>query len=126
MKIWIVRLFDFAVVGTVGMIIDFGITWILRDMMKLNEYVSNAIGFSAAVVCNFLLNKYWTFHDLRTLSILQFSKYLIISLFGLLLNSIFLYILHKNWRNPFYLAKLMATALVFLWNFTINSLITFR
>ncbi|ANI89373.1 glycosyl transferase family 2 [Arachidicoccus ginsenosidimutans] len=125
MKIWIMRMISFAVIGTTGMIVDFGATWVLREKAKMNEYLANAIGFALAVINNFLLNKYWTFHDFRTLTAMQFSKYAAISLVGLSLNSLFLYLLHKFLRIPFYWAKFLATALVFLWNFIANSYITF-
>ncbi len=125
MKGWVIKILSFGVVGAIGMVIDFGATALLREKAKLNEYIANAIGFMLAVINNFLLNKYWTFHDYRTLSTLQFSKYAIISVIGLSLNSVFLYLLNRFLRIPFYWAKLLATALVFLWNFIINSYITF-
>ncbi len=125
MRLWIYKMLSFGIVGAIGMIIDFGITALLREKAKMNEYIANAIGFIFAVINNFLLNKYWTYHNFSTLSMTQFSKYFVISIIGLSLNSVFLYLLNRFLRVPFYWAKLFATGLVFLWNFILNNYLTF-
>jgi putative flippase GtrA len=57
------RLLKFGLVGVSGMVVDFGLTWLCKEKLKWNRYLANSIGFSTAVINNFLINRYWTFSD---------------------------------------------------------------
>ena len=56
---------------------------------------------------------------------MQFSKFLLASLIGLALNNGIIYLLNERYKLNFYLAKIVATALVTLWNFWANYTFTF-
>ena len=47
------------------------------------------------------------------------------SLIGLLINNIVIYTLQRLTKLNFYITKLIATAIVMLWNFSMNYLFTF-
>lgn len=116
----------FGLVGLSGMGVDFGITWILREKVKLNQYISNTIGFICAVVSNFTLNKYWTFGEKSDFLLREFLSFAVISLLGLGINTAILFVLVKKVKCPFYVSKLFATAVVMIWNFSANYLLTFN
>ena len=94
--------------------------------MKLNKYLSNATGFSLAVVNNFYLNCLWTFKRAEVNVIGAFWIFLLIALFGLLLNSCLIYLLHENRKINFYKSKAVAIFLVFCWNFSANYFFNFQ
>ncbi len=108
------------------MAVDFGLTWLCKEKWCFNKYAANSIGFSVAVVNNFFWNKYWTFHDPSREVGWQLALFLAISTAGLLLNNGVVFVCINKWRLPFYLSKLMATAVVLAWNFTANYQFTFR
>jgi putative flippase GtrA len=120
------QLLKFALVGITGMGLDFGTTWLLKEKIKINKFVANACGFSIAVVNNFILNKYWTFDNQNPIATEQFVKFLVISIVGLGINSLLLFILLKKIKGNFYLVKLAVIGLVFFWNFSANYLYTFK
>jgi putative flippase GtrA len=120
------QLIKFALVGITGMGLDFGTTWLLKEKAKINKFVANACGFSIAVVNNFILNKYWTFDNQNPIATEQFIKFLVISIVGLGINSLLLFILLKKIKGNFYLVKLVVIGLVFFWNFSANYLYTFK
>jgi putative flippase GtrA len=120
------QLIKFALVGITGMGLDFGTTWLLKEKIKINKFVANACGFSIAVVNNFILNKYWTFDNQNPIATEQFVKFLVISIVGLGINSLLLFILLKKIKGNFYLVKLAVIGLVFFWNFSANYLYTFK
>ncbi len=120
------QLIKFALVGITGMGLDFGTTWLLKEKVKINKFVANACGFSIAVVNNFMLNKYWTFDNQNPIATEQFVKFLVISIVGLGINSLLLFILLKKIKGNFYLVKLAVIGLVFFWNFSANYLYTFK
>lgn len=122
----LINFFKFGLVGFSGLIIDFSITWICKEKLLLNKYISNSFGFLFGVVNNYFLNKYFTFHNTDNHLATQFLSFLIISVIGFLLNTLFLYLLQKNTKINFYLCKAIVTLIVFVWNFTANSLYTFK
>jgi putative flippase GtrA len=122
----ITRFFRFGLVGAMGMCIDFGLTWLCREKLRMNQFVANSIGFSVAVVNNYLLNRYWTFNNLNTQVASQFSTFLFVSLVGLALNNLLLYLFVKKIKLRFYYAKFVVIGIVFFWNYFANTFITFR
>ena len=85
---FIMKFLKFGLVGISGMIVDFGVTSFLKEVLKVRKYISNSIGFTLAATSNFILNRIWTFNNTNPAVIMQFSKFFIISLIGLLLNKI--------------------------------------
>ena len=121
-----VELIKFGLVGAIGVFIDFSVTWLFKEKFKFNKYVANSFGFSAAVINNFILNRYWTFAASQQSLGEQFFKFTLIALFGLAINTFLLYILGKYLKLNFYLLKLLVIGIVFLWNFFMNSVYTFH
>ncbi len=120
------RFLKFGLVGLSGMVIDFGVTWVCKEKLQFNKYISNSLGFCCAVINNFLLNRYWTF-EATTLPIAgQFAKFVLVSATGLLINNILLYLLVKYFKTNFYFLKLIVIGLVFFWNYFANFLFTFN
>ena len=115
----------FCVVGGTGVVVDFGITLLFKEKLKLNKYIANSLGFMAAASTNYLLNRWWTFrsHDPEVAQ--QYVQFVGISAIGLILNNIIIYLLNDKARLNFYLSKLIAIGLVTLWNFFMNYYFTF-
>ncbi|RYY98452.1 MAG: GtrA family protein [Chitinophagaceae bacterium] len=120
----LLRLFKFGLVGLLGMLLDFGITYSLKEKLRVNRFVANAAGFSVAVVFNFFGNRAWTFASEAPNVEGQLLRFVGVSLIGLLLNTGIVYFF--NHRNVnFYLSKALAIVLVFFWNYAANSWFTF-
>lgn len=122
----IISVLKYGIVGLTGMIIDFSITYIFKEKLRVNKYFSNSIGFSCAVFSNFICNKYWTFNDNSQKTSEQFILFLFIALAGLLINNLIIHWLTKKRKINFYLAKISAVLIVFIWNYSLNLFITFR
>jgi putative flippase GtrA len=125
-SILISKFLKFCIVGSSGMVIDFGTTWLLKERARINKYVANSTGFILAASSNYFLNRTWTFHDHNPEIATQYISFIIISLFGLAINNLILYIMTDRLKYNFYLSKLFAIAVVTIWNFVMNFLITFR
>ena len=124
-KAFIFKFIKFGAVGLSGMIVDFGITYLFKEKLKIHKYISNSLGFIVATGTNYTLNRLWTFnnHDPNTMT--QFSKFFFISLIGLAMSNGIIYLLHEKLKWNFYFAKACAIGLVSLWNFFANYLYTF-
>lgn len=122
----LVSFVKFGLVGCTGILIDFSVTWFCKEKLRWNKYLSNSAGFCFAVVNNYFLNKQYTFHNNNPDVSIQFLKFLAISLIGLGVSNLLLYLLQKNGSLNFYFSKALVIALVFFWNFGANTLFTFN
>ena len=60
------RFLKFAVVGTIGAIVDFAAFNILTKFLSVNAVVASVISFTVAIISNFTWNRFWTYPDSRT------------------------------------------------------------
>lgn len=120
------KFIKFGLVGFSGLILDFGVTYLVKEKLRWNKYVANSLGFILASVNNYVLNRLWTFHSYDPEIGWQYSKFMLVAVAGLALNNFIIYLLTEKWRLNFYVAKFMAIVIVFLWNFLLNYFYTFN
>ncbi|MBR1765553.1 MAG: GtrA family protein [Bacteroidales bacterium] len=126
----------FGVVGAFGSVIDFGLTALCKGIFGMPELLANAIGFTVAATNNYILNRTWTWRSTSKNVGIEYSKFIVISVIGLGLNSLIVFLLKDVNLVPrfvettldwdFWVAKIIATAVVTLWNFFGNMLFTFK
>jgi len=135
------RFIRFAVVGFIGAIVDFGLFNLLIRLAGVEAIVASGISFVAAVMSNFLWNRYWTYPDSRSKHILhQLTQFGLVSLVGLgiriglfaileipLINLASRYF--PNFLDPTFLGHnstlAIAILIVMLWNFFANRFWTY-
>lgn len=122
----LLKLARFGIVGTIGVGIDFGITWICKEKLSFNKFIANTCGFTLAVINNYILNRLWTFQSTNRLWQAEFARFALFALIGLLLNNVLLWVFNERLHTRFYLAKAAAIACVFVWNFFSNFLFNFH
>lgn len=120
------KFIKFGVVGFSGLFIDFGITYLAKEKLGIPKYVANAIGFISAATSNYFLNRVWTFESHNPEMMLEYSQFILISLVGLVINTMILWLLVSRFKMNFYIAKVFAIAVVTVWNFFANLFITFN
>lgn len=122
----LIKFIKFCLVGISGMGIDFGTTWLLKEKGKINKYVANSTGFILAATSNYIWNHLWTFQTRNSHIPVEYLSFIVISVAGLALNNLLIYIFTDRLKFNFYLSKLFAIAIVTIWNFVMNFLFTFR
>lgn len=126
------RLVRWIAVGVLSTTVDFGVLVALRSP-GLPLVLANSLSYSAGIVVNFVLNRWWTYSESHSKRMsLQFLQFTIVSLCGLMLNNTLVLVLSSllgqlfNEPNNAYVpAKLIATGAVLIWNFVVNRLWTF-
>ena len=121
----IVKFLKFCLVGFSGMVVDFGTTWLCKEKFEWNKYLSNSLGFVLAATNNYIWNRLWTFQSTSTEIPVEYGKLFLIAAIGLGINNLVVYLLHGKLKLNFYLAKIIAVAVVTIWNFAMNYLFTF-
>lgn len=124
-EVFFLKFIKFCLVGFSGVMVDFGITFFTKEILKIQKYISNALGFSIAATTNYMLNRIWTFHSHNPNITLEFTRFFIIALIGLGINLLIVWSMAGKLKVNFYLSKLVATVIVTGWNFLINAYYTF-
>lgn len=125
-RIFIIKFLKFCAVGFSGMLIDFGITWLLKEKARVNKYIANSAGFVLAASSNYLWNRIWTFQSENDEIAIEYFSFILIAVAGLGINNFVIYLLNDRLKINFYLSKLFAIGIVTIWNFLMNFIITFR
>lgn len=139
-----VRFLKFAMVGVIGAVIDFGIFNLLSAAFKVPAVWASTTSFVAAVISNFVWNRYWTYPDSRTKKIgHQLTQFIMVSLIGLAIRIILVALLEKPFVNladqllppTFFLTPVtvghnlmlaFAVLVVMMWNFIANRYWTYN
>ena len=122
----LLRFIRLGIVGASGMVVDFGVTWLCKEKLHWNKYISNSLGFILAATNNYIWNRLWTFQSTSDAVAREYTLFFIIALIGLGLNNGIIYLLHERLHLNFYLSKLIAIGCVTIWNFVMNYVFTFR
>ena len=144
------RFLKFAIVGTIGAVVDFvvlnimklvfesiglGETWnVSVSPRQIQLVAANTISFSAAVLSNFTWNRLWTFPESRERPLAtQLLQFTIVNITGLVINTLILvgldqYVLQHilPTRMSYNIAKAIAICVVLFWNFGMNLIWTYR
>lgn len=116
----------YVVVGVITLVIDFGLTWLLLPAMHL--VLANSIGFFLANITNFLLAHRWVFHSKvpTTQSANTYIAVLAVSLVGLALSDLIVWLAISQWEVPFFISKILAAIICFIWNFGARKIWIYR
>ncbi len=129
-EIWteafLMKFLKFGIVGFAGLFVDYGFTYLCKEILKIQKFISNSIGFTLAASSNYVLNRIWTFKSTNPDIAVEYSEFLIISLIGLALNNFILWMILRKFKWNFYFCKLIAIGVVTIWNFLANALFTFK
>lgn len=133
------RFMRFALVGVIGAVVDFGTFNLLSGLFKVPAVLASVCSFGAAIVSNFVWNRYWTYPDSRSKRVSrQMLQFAVISLIGLMIRTPLFALLENplsQWFanfhiplmsevNPNFLghniALAIAVGVVMFWNFFVN------
>ncbi len=138
------RFLRFAVVGTIGAVVDFGMMNLQVKLLSFPLVVAGTISFIAAILSNFLWNRFWTYPDSRSKPFFnQILQFYFVNSLGLLIRLPILKFLEpvmfrvfQNFPvkipffNPDFLAKnftlAIAVVVVMFWNFFVNRYWTYN
>ncbi len=119
----------YSVVGVSGTVLDIGLFALLISTTPLGEtligrVVAASVSFIAAVINNYTWNRLWTFKNSNTNIRNQFATFFLVSCGGWLLNTTFF--AAASLVLPAVIAKISASAVVLVYNYTANRFWTFR
>jgi putative flippase GtrA len=137
------RFFKFALVGTLGAVIDFGVMNLLSHFTQISLVYAGTISFTCAVGSNFIWNRFWTYPESRSRPLFsQLAMFFLVNLAGIAIRIPILHyveppllrffegLFHTSYSTAEFYAKnltlAVAVGIVMLWNFFVNRYWTYN
>jgi putative flippase GtrA len=123
---------SYLIVGLIATIVEWAVFYLLANIFNIDTYLSVALSFIVSTFANWLAGRLLTFKNAENKS--MWKEILSIygaSVIGLLLNELimwlllsFVFIQKTSFQKM--MAKVIATAIVFFWNFLIRKLYIYK
>lgn len=119
----IIQIFRFVIVGGTAFLLDYAILYSLTEFVGINYLLSGMMSFSVSVIYNYILSKTWVFDTKeKNRKITEFILFVILSVIGLGINQIIMYIGVEYFNAYYMLVKIFATFIVMIYNFITRKL----
>ena len=116
----------FGIVGASSTVIDWGIYLLLTRLFGVFYLMAKILSFGVAVLNSYIWNRRWTFRSNDPAKLRQFIKFLTISIVGVVLNTLIMFIAVDKFKLHDIYGLVLATAIVMIWNFLANKFYTFK
>jgi dolichol-phosphate mannosyltransferase len=124
-----VRFFVFALVGAVGLVVHLALLWLCLNSMGLSFEISQATATGVAIIGNFTLNNWLTYHDRRLTGwrfVSGLVSFALICSFGALANVGIASFLFNQQHSFWWVAGIAGAAISAVWNYAVTSTFTWR
>lgn len=117
------QLLRFAVVGTTAFVIDYGFLYVFTEFAGINYLISSGLSFSISVIFNYIMSIVWVFDvDKSNSKLRDFVVFMVLSVIGLGINQLIMWLLVDFMALWYMFAKIFATAVVMVYNFVTRKL----
>lgn len=112
------QIIKFGFVGGTAFVIDAGILFLLTHFFGVHYLISGAISFTVSVIYNYILSIKWVFEAKKDVKKSQeLIVFIGLSIVGLGINQLMMWILVDIGHIYYMLSKIIATAVVMVYNF---------
>jgi len=113
----ILQLIKFAIVGVISAFVDVGVLVALKELAHVDVLVSSAISFCVSVTVNYILSMSFVFKSKKQSKLKEFVIFVFLSIGGLGLNQLILWIGVKFTSVYYLIVKFLAMVIVPIYNF---------
>ena len=111
------QILKFTVVGGLAFLIDYGLLYILTEFIGIHYLISSIISFTVSVIFNYILSIKWVFDVNKKQGLKEFILFIILSVIGLIINEIIMYLMVDIMNIHYMISKLFSTGVVMVYNF---------
>ena len=111
-------------VGALCFLIDYGLMILLTEIFHVYYLISCMISFTVSVVVNYLLSMRFVFLSREDMDKrMEFLLFVVLSLIGLGLNQLLMWLLVDKGGLHYMLSKIVVTVIVMVYNFVTRKLL---
>lgn len=122
-----IQFFRYFFVGGTGFVTDFIIYFILTRYFHLFYITANIVSFMTAMAVTYVMSVAWVFPQRGERTMLaEFGLFAAIGVIGLAINSLVLGLLTQKMHIFDLIAKVVAAAIVYIWNFFVRKYFLFN
>ena len=111
------QLIKFGIVGIIATFVDMGVLVALKELLHVDVLLASAISFCVSVTVNYLLSMSFVFEGKKQSKLGEFIIFVFLSIGGLCLNQLILWIGVKFTSIYYLIVKLLAMVIVPIYNF---------
>jgi len=117
----------YVISGGTAAVVDLSVLYILNSLIGIHYLPAAIFAFLTAFSVSFTLQKFWTFKSHSTENMhSQVAIYLVVSLFGLVLNTLFMYIFVDFFHIFVLLSQVFVGLIVACCTFPLSRYIVFK
>lgn len=122
-----IQFFRYFFVGGTGFVTDFMIYFVLTRYLHMFYITANIISFLTAMIITYIMSVVWVFPQRSERGMAaEFGIFAAIGVVGLIINSLVLGLLTQRLHVFDLFAKVIAAAIVYIWNFFVRKYLLFN
>ena len=123
----LVQFVRYFFVGGFAFVVDFGLLYILTEYAGLHYLLSATLWFISGLLVNYIISCIWVFSNSKFKNrLVEFLFFAAIGVMGLLLNDALIWLFTDCIGTHYMFSKIVAAAIVYLWNFFARKYLVFR
>ena len=123
----LVQFVRYFFVGGFAFVVDFGLLYILTEYAGLHYLLSATLSFIAGLLVNYIISCLWVFNGSKFKNrLVEFLFFAAIGVVGLALNDALIWLFTDCIGTHYMFSKIVAAAIVYLWNFFARKYLVFR
>lgn len=111
------QILKFGLVGGTAFVIDYVLLYFCTEFLHIHYLISSIISFTVSVIFNYILSIKWVFDVKKKQDVKDFVIFIILSVVGLGINSLIMYVMVEKFGVYYMLSKIVSTAVVMVYNF---------
>ena len=111
------QILKFGLVGGTAFVIDYVLLYFCTEFLHIHYLISSIISFTVSVIFNYILSIKWVFDVKKKQDVKDFVIFIILSVIGLGINSLIMYVIVEKFGVYYMLSKIVSTAVVMVYNF---------
>ncbi len=117
MKQLLKQIIRFGIVGVIAFLIDYSLLYVFTEFIHIHYLISSVMSFTISLIFNYIASIYWVFDVKKKQTYKEVIIFVVLSVIGLGINQLVMYVMTDLWKIYYMLSKLVATAIVMVWNF---------
>ena len=123
----LVQFVRYFFVGGFAFVVDFWLLYILTEYAGLHYLLSATLSFIAGLLVNYIISCLWVFNGSKFKNrLVEFLFFAAIGVVGLALNDTLIWLFTDCIGTHYMFSKIVAAAMVYLWNFFARKYLVFR